>query len=62
MSYTLYELALHPVIVEKLRNELEAVWPDNQYLPPYSTLQNLPFLSAVIQEGKNFIIFPLCDH
>ncbi|EFW15797.1 conserved hypothetical protein [Coccidioides posadasii str. Silveira] len=47
---TFYILA-HPAVLEKLRKELEEAIPDPSILPSVTTLENLPYLSAVVAEG-----------
>lgn len=40
-----------PEIYTKLRAELEEAIPDPKIIPPLPSLEKLPYLSAVIQEG-----------
>ncbi|RWA09879.1 hypothetical protein EKO27_g5244 [Xylaria grammica] len=47
-----YFLLANPSILRKLREELRTVMPNSvTELPPTSTLENLPYLTGVIQEG-----------
>jgi cytochrome P450 len=45
-----YHLLANPHILQKLRTEIRDTIPEG-YLPSFSTVENLPYLSAVIQEG-----------
>lgn len=44
-----------PEVNEQLRKELEAAIPDPSNMPSLSSLQNIPYLSAVVQEGTKYI-------
>jgi cytochrome P450 len=46
-----YYLLSQPQTMGRLRAELEAAVEDRNDLPPLTTLEKLPYLSAVIQEG-----------
>ena len=46
-----FELLANPPILKKLKNELAAAFPDPEVHPTSSQLEQLPYLSAVIQEG-----------
>ncbi|PNY27111.1 Cytochrome P450 52A1 [Tolypocladium capitatum] len=49
LSWAIYELARHPDVVAKLRNEiLDTVGPDKP--PTYEHLKNMPYLKAVLNE------------
>lgn len=45
-----YQLLTHPQILQKLRAELQEAIPEGS-LPIFPNIENLPYLSAVIQEG-----------
>ncbi|MEM1120713.1 MAG: cytochrome P450 [Bacteroidota bacterium] len=50
LSWTLYLLAKHPKILDKLRTEIKTVLGD--YAPPtFADLRNLPYTKQVIEEG-----------
>ncbi|KAI1467491.1 cytochrome P450 [Daldinia caldariorum] len=51
LSVITYYLLTQPKILRKLTDELRGAVPDPQSLPPWTTLEKLPYLSAVIQEG-----------
>ncbi|CAK1363241.1 unnamed protein product [Cercospora beticola] len=44
-----------PEVNEQLRKELEAAVPDPSNMPSLSSLQNLPYLSAVVQEATRLM-------
>jgi cytochrome P450 len=41
-----------PEIKARLQAELEAAIPDPNHMPPLAELEKLPYLNAVLQEGK----------
>ncbi|KAL1609360.1 hypothetical protein SLS59_001726 [Nothophoma quercina] len=51
MAVITYHLLTKPELLNKLRNELQAVVKDPKQLPAWTELENLPYLGAVIQEG-----------
>ncbi|KAG4222841.1 hypothetical protein PC116_g28686 [Phytophthora cactorum] len=51
LSIITYHLLTQPKVLDKLTDELRGVVSDPQRLPPWSTLEKLPYLGAVIQEG-----------
>ncbi|OTA56421.1 cytochrome P450 [Hypoxylon sp. EC38] len=51
LSILTYYLLTQPRIFTKLTDELRAAVPDPQNLPPWTSLEQLPYLSAVIQES-----------
>lgn len=51
LSVTTFHLLNAPRILNKLTQELQTVVEDPQHLPSWSTLEKLPYLSAVILEG-----------
>lgn len=44
-------ILLQPDILSKLRQELQSAIPDPNSIPSWSTLENLPYLSAVVHEA-----------
>lgn len=46
-----YHLLANPAQLSRLRSELQTVVGDATNLPPWTTLEQLPYLSAVILEG-----------
>ncbi|OLN82371.1 Trichodiene oxygenase 6 [Colletotrichum chlorophyti] len=46
-----YHLLKKPELLLKLREELNGVVDDSKHLPGWTTLENLPYLGAVLQEG-----------
>lgn len=51
LSATIFYLLWEPDAMDRLRKELETAIPDPAVLPPLQTLEQLPYLSAVITEG-----------
>lgn len=51
LSVATFHLLSNPSILQKLKYELHTAIPDPSTPPSISFLQNLPYLSAVIQEG-----------
>ncbi|KAI1137896.1 cytochrome P450 [Hypoxylon sp. FL0543] len=51
LSVLTYFLLTQPRILSKLNDELRMAVSDPQNLPPFSVLEKLPYLGAVIQEG-----------
>ncbi|KAI1415600.1 cytochrome P450 [Hypoxylon sp. FL1857] len=51
LSVLTYFLLTQPWILTKLTDELRSVVSDPQNLPPWTTLEQLPYLGAVVQEG-----------
>merc|ERR550519_2419869 len=51
LSFAAYELANHPDIQEKLREEIDEAFEEaGDKMPDYSIIQNLPYLDQVIHE------------
>ncbi|KAJ6150673.1 benzoate 4-monooxygenase cytochrome P450 [Penicillium chermesinum] len=48
---TAYHIASNPTVRERLHSELVAAIPDPQQFPSLAVLEQLPYLTAVIQEG-----------
>ncbi|KAK1707210.1 cytochrome P450 [Colletotrichum lupini] len=46
-----YHLLTKPHLLKKLQDELKAVVDDPKHLPGWTSLENLPYLGAVLQEG-----------
>lgn len=46
-----YHLLTKPELLVKLQKELNSVVDDPKHLPSWTTLENLPYLGAVLQEG-----------
>ncbi|KAJ0122769.1 trichodiene oxygenase [Diaporthe amygdali] len=51
LSVMTYHILTNPEIFENLTHELKEAVPDSQRLPHWATLEKLPYLSGVIQEG-----------
>lgn len=51
ISITTFHLLNNPLIQTRLMTELEKAVPDSLHLPPWSTLEKLPYLRAVINES-----------
>ena len=50
LSFTCYHLAMHPQVQEKLQEEIDSVWADDDNMPSYDTVHELPYLDMVISE------------
>lgn len=53
ITYLFWELSRRPDIMKKLQAELDEAIPDAKVLPDISVLQELPYLSAFMKEGKS---------
>uniref|UniRef100_L7IX09 Trichodiene oxygenase n=1 Tax=Pyricularia oryzae (strain P131) TaxID=1143193 RepID=L7IX09_PYRO1 len=51
LSVMTYHLLAKPEVLQRLQDELRQVVDDPKNLPPWSVLEALPYLGAVIQEG-----------
>jgi len=51
LTNTIYLLYKHPQVLAKLRKELDAAATDNQDVPEYNNVCNLPYLRACIEES-----------
>ncbi|KAF9988161.1 hypothetical protein BGZ65_011514 [Modicella reniformis] len=51
LSWTFYELARHPEVQTRLREETRQLYKDTNGIPSYDALNSLPYLNAVIREG-----------
>lgn len=58
ISRTFYHVVANPLVLRRLREELMKAIPDADEMPSLQTLQNLPYLSAVVEEGVR-ISFPV---
>ncbi|KIX08918.1 uncharacterized protein Z518_03575 [Rhinocladiella mackenziei CBS 650.93] len=58
LTRTFYHLLQSPRVMERLRKELNAAIPSPMKIPSLATLQNLPYLNAVVDEGVR-ISFPV---
>lgn len=56
MTFTLYELAMHPEIQEKLREEISAVLMEHNREITYEAVMQMDYLDRVIN-GKTFKSF-----
>lgn len=52
LSYMFYTLGLHPGILSRIRDEVDPLMSgaDRRHIPPYSILENLPYLNGFIFE------------
>ena len=46
-----YHLLANPKMLDQLKTELRAGWPDPAIIPLWSVLERLPYLKAVLQEA-----------
>lgn len=51
LSFLTYQILANPTVYEKLLAELTVQIPDPKTLPSWSTLENIPYLSAIVHEG-----------
>ncbi|TWU70992.1 hypothetical protein ED733_000768 [Metarhizium rileyi] len=58
LSNIVYNLVANPRIGHKLRSELRRKVSDSKNLPTWSTLEELPYLTAVIHEGLRSMYDP----
>jgi cytochrome P450 len=58
LTKTFYHIIENPDVLSRLRVELEQAMPDTMQMPSLATLQNLPYLNAVVDEGVR-ISFPV---
>lgn len=56
ISRTMYHVVANPSVLQRLRDELVQAIPDPAVMPSLTTLQNLPYLSAVIEEGTRIAL------
>lgn len=50
LSMTCYYLATNPDIQQRLQQEIDSVWTDEDKVPSYETVHELPYLDMVISE------------
>lgn len=50
LSMTCYHLATNPDIQQRLQQEIDSVWIDEDKIPSYETVRELPYLDMVISE------------
>lgn len=51
LSVLTYHILANPEILDTLTQELKEAIPDPQHLPHWATLEKLPYLNSVVQEG-----------
>ena len=50
LSMTCYYLATNPDVQQRLQQEIDSVWTDEDKIPSYETVHELPYLDMVISE------------
>ena len=50
LSLTCYHIATHPDVQDKLQQEIDSVWSDEDQMPTYETVNELQYLDMVISE------------
>ena len=50
LSLTCYHIATNSDVQDKLQQEIDSVWTDEEQLPSYKTVNELPYLDMVISE------------
>lgn len=48
LCFTVYELALHQDVQQRLRQEVDEVWNDNKGKPSFEDISNMKYLDMVI--------------
>ena len=51
LTFALYQLTLNPTISARLLANLESIWPNPLDPPPLSSLEKLPYLTAILKES-----------
>lgn len=51
MAWVLYYLSRHPYVADKVREEANELFPDDDVMPEYEMASKLPYLTAVIKEA-----------
>ena len=51
MAWVLYYLSRHPYVADKVRQEANEVFPDDDVMPDFEMTSKLPYLTAVIKEA-----------
>ncbi|KAL9963555.1 hypothetical protein ACROYT_G027074 [Oculina patagonica] len=50
LGLTCHHIATHPDVQDKLQQEIDSVWTDEEQVPTYETVNELPYLDMVISE------------
>jgi len=50
LSLTCYHIATNPDVQDKLQQEIDSVWTEEEQVPTYETVNELPYLDMVISE------------
>ena len=50
LGLTCYHLASFPEVQDKLQKEIDKVWTEEEQMPSYDTVRDLPYLDMVILE------------
>ena len=50
LSLTCYHIATNPDVQDKLQQEIDSMWTDEEQLPTYEIVNELPYLDMVISE------------
>lgn len=50
LGLTCHHIATNPEIQDKLQQEIDSVWTDEEQMPSYDTVNELPYLDMVISE------------
>nr|XP_058970346.1 cytochrome P450 3A7-like [Pocillopora verrucosa] len=51
LAFICYELVLHTDVQDKLRDEIDRMWPGDEESPSYDSLHNMQYLDMVINEA-----------
>lgn len=56
LTVACYHILANPSINKRLRDELKEAIPDPDQIPSWAVLQELPYLSACIEEGQSLFL------
>ena len=51
LSFVSHHLAINPEIQDKLQQEIDSVWPDENQMLSYETVHEMPYLDMVLAES-----------
>nr|XP_058946620.1 cytochrome P450 3A30-like [Pocillopora verrucosa] len=65
LSFVSHHLAINPEIQDKLQQEIDSVWPDENQMLSYETVHEMPYLDMVLAESlrmypPGFVIVRVC--
>lgn len=60
LCFTVYELATHPDIQERLYNEIEEVWKESDGKPSFEEISSMKYLDMIISGKLQYRYFSIC--